>query len=273
MAVQSTTFLDLWRDRLHRELGSEDTTELFTEARRKAAVNEGALEWVKQTESYQRQARVTFSDGDQEKDLEAVAFSPLSDDDFLWVAQQGVEWEYVTGAPPTTPLVYTYRAGEDFPRRDIPVLNRESPGWRSATATQFPESWYLRTDGGSTYFGLSSPAAVAVGEGAFAIIPYVAKPLTLTGDTEVPYSVSADALEVLEPWLQAIVNYAAAVLEPLRKNYQGEQRQRTLFAAQVADYLQRHRPKGGGRIQVGRRYYREATRHGWDRPYDIRSYP
>jgi hypothetical protein len=265
MAVQITTFADLWGERLDRELGSEDRAALFTTARRKAAVNEAALEWVKQTESFVKQTSLVMVNATREYDVEASAV--LTADDFLWVAAQGVEWAFTdaNGA-------VAYRAGDDFPRKDIPVLNRENPGWRNGSASEFPSSWYLRRDGGKTYFGLSEPPAITAPETAAVTLPYVAKPLTLTADADGIYAVSADALEVLEPWLQAIAHYAAALLEPLRKNYQAEQRQRTLFAAQVADYLQRQRPKGGQRIQVSRAYYRDARGGAVSRTLDPRIY-
>lgn len=266
MAVQITTFTDLYGERLTRELGSEDTTHLFTTARRKAAVNEAALEWVKQTESFVKQASIVLVNGTREYDLESSAV--LTADDFLWVAAQGVEYALTV----TATGVVTYRSGDDFPRKDLPLLHRESPGWRATSATALPASWYLRHDGGKTYLGLSEPPLIAAGETAAVTLPYVAKPLSLSADADVPYSVSSDALEVLEPWLQGIVNYAAALLEPLRKNYQGEQRQRTLFAAQVADYLQRRRPKGGQQILVSRAYYRQARSGMYDRPLDPRVY-
>jgi len=97
----------------------------------------------------------------------------------------------------------------------------------------------------------------------------------MTDDAHEPFSVVAGTspLKVLRPWHQALVHYAAALLEPLRKNYAGEQRQRQLFAAQVADYLQRQRPKGGQTVKLSRHYYRDARRRGSDRGYDIRIWP
>jgi hypothetical protein len=249
MGVLSTTFLELYGERLNRELGSEDVTELFTTARRKAAVNEAALEFVNKTECFQKQVEVALTDEQREYDLEAV----ISANDFLWVYHQGVEYRH-TDADGNV----TYRADQEFPRKDIPALNREYSNWRNASATQLPASWSLRRDGGQVYLGLSEPPEIGASESAAVLIPYVAKPTEQTDDSEVPFTVSADALEVMEPWLQGIVHYAAALLEPLRKNYAGEQRQRNLFAGVVADYLQRQRPKGGQSILVARNYYADA---------------
>jgi hypothetical protein len=253
MAVQSSTFLELYGERLTRELGSDDTSELFTVARRKAAVNEAALAFVTETECFQRQADLTLVDDTREYDLEASAI--ISADDFLWLASQGVEYAFTDANGDVA-----YRSGDDFPRKDIPLLNREYSGWRNTAATTYPASYYVRKDGGKTYIGLSEPPSIGVGESAKLILPYVARPTEITDDSEVPYTISSDALETLEPWLQGIVHYAAALLEPLRKNYASEQRQRGLFAAVVASYLQKQRPKGGQSIQLARNYDREARR-------------
>lgn len=260
MAVQSSAFSELYGERLTRELGSEDTSELFTTARRKAAVNEAALEFCKQTECFIRQVDVDLTDDTREYDLESV----ISSDDFMWIASQGVEYAFTDSDGNVS-----YRSGKDFPRKDIPLLNREYSNWRNVSATEFPSSYYIRKDGGKTYLGLSEPPSIGGSESAKVILPYVAKPTEITDDSEVPFSVSADALETLEPWLQAIVHKAAALLEPLRKNYAARDMQNSLFAAAVADYLQKQRPKGGQSALLARNYYKEA-RGGMSRRVDPR---
>ena len=65
------TFLQLYGVELDRELGSSSTT-LFSNTRRKAAINAAAQEWVKRTECLTRQATILLADGVQEYDLEAV---------------------------------------------------------------------------------------------------------------------------------------------------------------------------------------------------------
>jgi hypothetical protein len=262
MAVQSSSFSELYGERLTRELGSDDTSELFTTVRRKSAINEAALEFVKQTECYQKQADITLVDDTREYDLEASAI--LSADDFLWIASQGVEYAFTDENGEVT-----YRSGDDFPRRDIPLLNRQYGGWRNTDTTTYPASYYIRRDGGKTYIGLSEPPSIGASESAKLILPYVAKPTEITDDSEVPFTLSTDALEVLEPYLQAIVHKAASFLEPLRKNYAARDMQNNLFAAVVADYLQKQRPKGGQSVLMARNYYREARR-GMSRRVDPR---
>lgn len=258
-------FLELYGDRLDRELGTADRTELFTAARRKGAINEAQLEWVKQTESFIRQASIPMVDDTQEYDLESAGL--LSAEDFLWIAAQGVEYAWTD-----TNGDITYATGELFPRRDIPLLNRLEPGWRNADAVSVPSSYYLREDGGTTKLGLYPKPAVEVGESAAVMLPYVAKPTDMSADDDEPFSVSGNPKRILVPWHQALVHYAAALLEPLRKGYQAEQRQRGLFAGLVADYLQRQRPKGGQSITMAHNYYRQARRSGL-RPLDPRVFP
>jgi hypothetical protein len=262
MAVQSSSFLELYGERLTRELGSDDTSELFTVARRQSAINEAALAFVVETECFQKQADLTLVDDTREYDLEASA--NLSADDFLSVASQGVEYAFTDANGDIT-----YRSGDDFPRRDIPLLNRQYGNWRNTDATTYPASWYLRKDGGKLYFGLSEPPEIGASESAKIILPYVARPTEITDDSEVPFTVSADALETLEPWLQGIVHKAAAILEPLRKNYAARDMQNNLYAAVVASYLQKQRPKGGQSVLLARNYYREARR-GMSRRVDPR---
>jgi hypothetical protein len=258
-------FLDLYGARLDRELGSADRDALFTTARRKAAINEAQLEWVKQTESFTRQVSITMVDDTQEYDLEAVGI--LSAQDFLWIAAQGAEYAWTDANGDVT-----YLSGETFPRRDVPVLNRHEPGWRNVEAVSLPTSYYLREDGGTTMLGLYPKPAIEVTESAVVTLPYVAKPTDMSADADVPFTVSSNPKTVLVPWHQALVHYAAALLEPLRKGYQAEQRQRGLFAGLVADYLQRQRPKGGHDVMVAHNYYR-AARQSALRPLDPRRFP
>ena len=260
MAVQSSAFSELYSERLTRELGSDDTSELFTTARRKAAINEAALAFVVETECFVRQVDITLSDGTREYDLEAV----ISADDYLDIAKQGVEYAFTDANGDVT-----YRSDKDFPRKDIPQLNRGNSGWRNAADSNYPASWYIRKDGGKVYLGLSEPPDIGVSESAKVILPYVARPTEITDDSEVPYTVSADALETLEPWLQGIVHKAAALLEPLRKNYAARDMQNNLFAAVVASYLQKQRPKGGQSVHLARNYYKDA-RGGLSRRVDPR---
>lgn len=259
------TFTQLYGDALHIELGSEDTSSLFTTVRRKKAINDAQVEFAKQTECFRKSATITMVDETREYDLESV----ITADDYYGIAKDGAEYVY-TDADGNV----TYQSGFDFPRRDLDVLNVENPGWRNADSTTLPASWYLRESAGKVYFGLSEPSDVTAPATATVTLPYLALPPDMTGDTDEPYSLTAgsDPKRSLRPWHQALVHYAAALLEPLRKNFAAEQRQRSLFAGFVADYLQRHRPRNGTRIQLARDYRGEAQRGGSVRR-DPRTWP
>lgn len=246
------TFLDLYGNALDIELGTADRTSLFTLVRRKAAINAAQLEFVKRTGCFRKSATLTLAHGTREYDLEAAG--AISAQDFLRVWDDGVEYVFTSGGSAT------YRSGPDFPRRDVGWLNRNQQGWRSATNATIPQSWYLRQDGGKVYVGLSEPPALTGGDAASITFPYVARPMDLSADGDVPFTNSADALLVLEPWHQALAHYAAATLERLRKNVNGEQKQLTLFAGMVADYLQTDIETDGETIFMATDYRAQAGR-------------
>lgn len=250
---------------LHRELGSDDTTALFTNARRKQAINDAQLEFAKQTECFVKLGTVTVVDGTREYDLEAV----ITADDYYKPGPGGFSYRYVDADGNVT-----YRSGNDFERFDLDRLNAEESGWQGQTTQQtLPTGYYLYEDGGKAYLGLrdfpdvTAPATASIG------VPYLAIPPDMTDDAHQPYSLTAgsDPKRSLRPWHQALVHYAAALLEPLRKNFAAEQRQRALFAAMVADYLQRHRPRTGTRITMARDYRGEARRVNFGASQDPRT--
>jgi hypothetical protein len=246
-------FLALYGDALDIELGTADRSALFTVARRKAAINAGQLEFVKRTGCFRKTATIPLTHGTREYDLDAAGV--ISSQDFLRVWDDGVEYVFTaSGGSPT------YRTGPDFPRRDVGWLNRNQQGWRSAPNATIPQSWYLRVDGGKAYLGLSEPPALTGGDTASITFPYVARPIDLSADGDVPFSNSADPLLTLEPWHQALAHYGAAMLERLRKNVNGEQKQLTLFAGMVADYLQTDIETDGETIFMATDYRTQAGR-------------
>jgi len=166
------------------------------------------------------------------------------------LAKQGVEVKRVTSS--TT----YYYVGDDFPRKDIDLLNRETPGWRTEPKG-IPTRYYLREDGGTTLLGLVPAPSVAAGETWTLTVPYVANVPDMSADADQPFTASSNAKITLRPWHQGLVHYAAAKLELLRKNTDGEASQMQKFGGYVADYLQRQRPKGGRHVSFARKYYRE----------------
>lgn len=246
------TFLQLYGDGLDRELGSADRTGLFTTAKRKAALNEGQRWFVTQTECLIRTGSFSVSDGTSEYDLEAQ----ISAGDFIklaskhspeiWIAESGVDT--------------VHYAGDQFPRMDIDLLNRDIPGWRNSEG--YPESWYVRAEGGQQMFGIYPTPDVQAGETWTAKVPYVAEPADMSADADLPFTVSSNAMLALEPWHDALLYYAASELEKLRK---GTERSVFLFqraTARVQDYLDKRRVPGGKGIRMARRYRADAKRMG-----------
>jgi hypothetical protein len=241
------TFVDLYSTLVDRELGSVDV-QLFTTVRRKAAVNEAQREFVRLTDCLTRRAEIALSDGDSEKDLEAV----VAADDFLRFYKEGVALKQVSGS--TT----RYLAGEDFPRRDIPWLDRHSSGWRSASAAT-PSAHYFREDGGQVFLGMTPPLDITGSDTWTLLVPYVAYPSDMSADADQPFTVSSNPKKTLREYHQALAHFAAARLETLRKNYQAYDRQMELFNSYVVDYTQKQRRPGGQHILFARDYLGEHT--------------
>src|SRR5580765_238881 len=109
------TFAQLYGESLNRELGSDDTTQLFTTVRRKAAINEAQREFARVTECYTREVTIPLVAGQMEYDLDAT-LPP----DYQGLSNQGPEVSVTSQSQ--------VAAGRDLPRRDISFLNREVPG-------------------------------------------------------------------------------------------------------------------------------------------------
>lgn len=244
----ATAFSDLYGDLLDTELASADRTKLFTTAKRKTFINKGQREFVKLTECLQRQGSVPIVDEQGEYDLEDEL------DDFTWITKQGVEVQILKSGSDTR-----YLAGKDLPLRSVDWLNRFDPNWRSADPST-PLAWYQREDGGEVNIGLTPAPAVGSGETWSITVPYLAIPSDMVNDTDGPFNVAGNAKHILWPWHQALVHYAAAQLEKLRKELQRSDLQMKQFAGFVADYLQKQRPRGGGQVTYATNYRGDARR-------------
>jgi hypothetical protein len=241
------TFLQMYGDQLDKELGSSDTSLLFTTVKRKAEINRAQAWFVEQTECLTRETTIAIVDGTQEYDVEA------SITDFLRISKQGVELKIVPSSG--DPIYY---AGRDFPRRDIVWLNRHAPGWKNSD-TGRPECWYLQDDGGTVVIGVVPVPDVLSGETWTLIVPYVARPSDMSADADEPFTVSSNAKKTLGPWHDALVYYAASELEKLRKNTPRSLELLQYAQARVQDYKARMQPKGGTHISFTRDYRREAS--------------
>lgn len=247
-----TQFSSLYGTRLDRELATDDSTALFTTARRKAAINEAIEEWAELTECLQRQTSVTITGGTAEYDLNSTTVIPGGD--FIRFSKEQVQFRYTDASSNVTVL-----AGEDFPRRDVNWLNAYEPGWQISTVAssiqQLPSAYYLRPDGGNLYLGFWPTPSTGSSASAEAIIPYVPRPTPLTSDTAEPFTINSSVRTDLRPFHQGLVHFAAHQLEKLRRDDQASQMQLQKFLGYVTRYLQQTRIKGGTHITTARNYF------------------
>lgn len=244
-------FSSLYGARLDEELGTDDASVLFTTARRKAAINKGVQEFNELTECFQRESTVTLTGGTSEYDLNSSLV--IAGEDFIRLSKQQVEFRYTDASSNQTVLT-----GDDLPRRDIPWLNRYTPGWQTSTVAssvaQMPSFYYERLAGGARYLGFTPVPSTGSSASMRAIVPYVARPAVMTSDTNEPYQVGALVRRDLRDYHQASVHYAAHQLNKLRRDYEESQRQLQLFLGYVTRWFQKDRPKGGNAVTMARNY-------------------
>jgi hypothetical protein len=246
-----TLFSSLYGARLDEELGTDDSTVLFTTARRKSAINRGLEEFAKLTECWQRSSTLTITGGTAEYDLSTLA-------DFVRLSKQQVEFHYVDASS-----VETVLAGDDLIRRDIDWLNRYNSGWQSDTTAssvqQLPTQYYERLDGGARYLGLVPKPCTGSSASAKVVVPYVARPTPMTSDTAEPFSTGAAVRADLRPYHQASVHYAAHQLEKLRRDDAASDRQLQKFLGYVSSWWAENRPKGGRALTQARNYFQRRN--------------
>ncbi len=247
------TFVDLYGTELDRELGSADRTQLFTTARRKAAVNAAQLEWVKRTECLQKQTTVSLVSGTQEYDIESTVT------DFGFIARQGVSIAIVRGS--TT----RYIEGDDLRVITVDRLNVEEPGWR-AVAAGTPRMVYVRRDGGTVNLGFHPKPSITVGDTWTALLPYVLVPADMSGDTDEPFTVSSNPVKSLRFWHRALVYFAAFDAEKYRKDQGREQAMLQLFEGEIQKFMNFEKPRGGQAVRLARNYRARPVGSGLSAP-------
>jgi hypothetical protein len=248
---------------LTQELGSEDSTVLFTDARREAAIFDAIREFADLTECVIRLSSVTITGGVAEYDLHNSSI--VASQDFVRFANdQAVEVHYTDASSHTT-----YLSGEALPERTVRWLDRHDPGWRDSTAIssgmQTPTCFYRRVDGGRLYLGFYPVPSTGSSASMKALVPYVAYPSVSTASTHVPFTdTNGNTRWDLRPYHQGLVHYAAHQLEKLRKDDQASDRQLQRFMGYVQRYLQSLRIKGGSAVTFARRYFRGSQLRGTD---------
>lgn len=252
-------FSSLYGTRLDRELGSADSTVLFTTARRKAAINEAQLEFAELTECLLRRSTVALVQDQGEYAL--TSSSVIPDGDFLRLAQEMPQVRVTDSNAAVT--IY---GGEDFVRRQLETLDRDEPGWRVSTAStgvqQVPSVFYERAEGGVRYLGVTPVPGIPSSVSMDLLVPYIAQPAAMTSDTNEPFNVGGVVRTDLRPFHQALVHYAAHQLEKLRRDDQASQMQLQKFLGYVQRWLAQSRIKGGRAITMARTYFtprRNAT--------------
>lgn len=253
------TFLELYGEQLNIELASSDTSELFTTARRKAAINLGQDRFARATGCTRRYAELSMTDDVAEYDLEALITDYIRRD-----AAPSIKITQVA-----TGLVRYIQGAKQFPRFDVDELDRVRPNWRAAAST-IPQIWYIDPNSGTSTLGVNPAPAIAVSETWKLIVPYIADPADMSATTDQPFTFSSNVMQRLIPYHQALVFFAAGELEKLRKNYSGVQRQQQAYAGEVAQYLQQETKDGRDQIGLLRSYFDEC---GGTRVMDPYSWP
>jgi hypothetical protein len=251
-------FSSLYGNRLDRELGAADSTQLFTTARRKAAINEAQEEFARLTNCLERTSSITITGWTGEYDLNSA--SVLPGQDFYEFAPRGVVFRYVDASSNVTAL-----SGDDLPRRDPLWLDRYEPGWQVSTwasttvMRQLPTVWYERLNGGARYLGFWPVPSSGSSAAMEALITYQARPAPMTSDTNEPFTVNSSVRLDLRPYHQALPHYAAYQLEKLRRDDMASDRQLQKFLGYVQQYLQAARRKGGTALTFARSYFTVRT--------------
>lgn len=248
-------FSSLYGRMLDVELGNADSTILFTTEQRKAALNEAQLEFADATECLKREATVTIAGGTAEYDLNSSLVIP--GEDFAKLAKEHVVFRYTDAAGQVTVL-----AGDDLELKDITWLDRYASGWRTSTVAsttmQLPRYYYERIDGGHRYLGFTPVPSTGSSATATATVPYLPNPVTLTSDTQEPFTVDGIVRRDLVLFHHALPKYAAGRLELLRRDAEASKAKLAEFAGYISRWISRMRQKGGKQVQFTIRPFRTS---------------
>lgn len=261
------TFAELKGDRIDDELASDDKTELFTTEKREAYLNEGQRVFNEHVGCYVQRLLLAVVDETQEYDVDAAAT------DYVRPSGTTASLQIVSASGTS------YREGRELTVLAEETLNQRRPNWRAASPG-VPECLYWRSEGGSRYLGFHPAPDIPVGETWMILVPYVAQPPDMTADEHEPFGAAAP-LTLLRPYHRAVLHFAVAHLEKLRKNWEGYGRHMALFgldphtqvptgAGFIAKYLREQAPKSGQGIRIA---VNPRARGRMARPLDPRRYP
>lgn len=152
-----------------------------------------------------------------------------------------------------------YIQGDDLLFSSPAWLDRDESNWR-ADPSSTPQRWYYRDDSGTTFIGLDPSPLIPVGETWTLYLPYLASSVDMVGDTDKPFTIGTTPFLRLAPYHQGLVHYAAGLLEALRKNYDAQKYQMSLYSGYVQQYLGHERRVGPDQVTFARKYYQEHGR-------------
>src|SRR6185369_14687376 len=192
-------FSSLYGTRLDRELGTDDSTVLFTTARRKQAINEGATEFANLTGGLTRWATITGVGGTSEYDLNST--TTIAAGDFGGFAKEPVEFRYTDASSNVTLLT-----GDSLPRRDIPWLDQYRPGWQLSTVassiSQVPEFYYVRMDGPAYFLGFTPVPSTGSSASISLRVPYLAEATVMSSASDEPFTFNSSVRQDLSAYHQ-----------------------------------------------------------------------
>lgn len=240
-------FSDLWGNALDHELGSADQTQLFTTARRKAAINRAQKEFGRLAKiSLAREVVIPVVAGTAQYDLDAA-----SGNRFVMFGRPPLRLRHITTAT-------TVRQVESLIVRSTAYLDEVAPGWRDTTSTGAPQ-WIAHDPvNGVNQLRFSPIPSIPANETWELVVPIQANAADMTNDTDVPFDGRPD----IEPYHWGLAHFAAAMLERLRKDPEAEQVQVQKFGAYLEDWNAKStRPPGAHkRVLMQRDYLGEVAR-------------
>lgn len=252
-------FSQLYGARLDEELGTDDSTRLFTTGRRQFGVNEGLRQFADLTECFIKESSISCSNGVNEYNLLSTVNTTGSD--FVRLAKQRPEYRLVSSGPASSAST-SFTAGDDFRRTTVQWLDQYEPGWRDSTGGT-PQYYYERVQGGQRFIGLYPPPKIGSSQTGTLRVPFVARPSSLSSDTDVPFKDSSIATRRdFEPFHMAFVHYAAHQLEKLRVQPEESRAQLDAFIGYVQRWKGSLTPKGGTTVKLARSYFGQARTRG-----------
>ena|SRR6478736_2590759 len=240
-------FSELFGEAISHELGSQDTTQLFTTVRRKAAINRAQKEFA-------RLAKISLS-------REVVI--PVINGTLLYNLDTASVNRFVSfGRPPVRLRVTTTATGAkqatSLVLRSTAWLDESRPGWRDSQSSGFPDTIGYDPRDGINYLAFVPKPSIPAAETWELVVPIQANAADLVNDADVPFDGRPD----VEPFHWALAHFASAILERLRKDPDAEKTQIAKFGAYVEDWNAKStRPPGAHkRVLQQRDYLGEVAR-------------